>query len=418
MGTAVLSLIVAATLSPAAADPLGRPENDSLAAATPITELPFEATASTQGATPDGLRYSGCGPNVVRDVWFRFDASKDTPLRIGPVTPNAAGDAWVIPWIETETGELAAFTDCGAGTDLTLRAGGTLFLQVASFGAEGAAVRFRAEEIAESSRVLPVPGDLVAEPVPIELPYSALVYANFATADAADPTDCIAGFSAGGVRAEVLGRPRTVWHRVQADQDARWLASTTGYFSSGRLGAYRQTLQGLEFLGCGDPLDDPSQDRRFLPIEAQAGETYLFQVTSVNPEQEIAFSLDPADVFDLGVSRVSVDVSDLFPDTIVRATISSSVAGFWPPFFTWRARACHDESGICTNLLADETGRTWSPGNEVALEGIWRTTGCTGAYTVIVDLAPRGYIEADDANDTGSTQVAFHLGGPVPTCTQ
>lgn len=164
--TKVAALIAAAlvvSVAPAAADD-ARPSNDDFAAAEQISEMPYDNTAATQGATLEsGELQPSCSP-ITSSVWYRFSPAES----LRAITQASATAPSAVAIFTGESLETLTELRCGKGFSFELSfdavAGQVYFLQVGSIGKQRGTIdlglvpdTWREQELQSFSHTVDVP---------------------------------------------------------------------------------------------------------------------------------------------------------------------------------------------------------------------------------------------------------------------
>ncbi len=240
----------------------GSPPNDNRVDATVIDTLPYsDGPTVLKNATfePEEPR-PNCAFSLGGTIWYRYTAVEDSVL-IADIEASGLGTVIAV-WRETASGleGVACAVDfglTGARAVVSLEEGKTYFFQVDGFpfGFDTflPAVTFRLEAGD------PPVNDGLLDAVPIEtLPFNDSVDVTAATTQRGEPS-CYVNQS-------------TVWYSFSPDEDTNVVADSNGSDYPTVIGIWTESKFGLIREECGVP--DSA-----IALEAEAGETYFFQVS-------------------------------------------------------------------------------------------------------------------------------------------
>ena len=245
------------------ADPgCSSPPNDDQANATIIEALPYtDGPTVLKNATfePDEPR-PGCGFSLGSTIWYQYTPAEDSVL-IAELESNGPGTVIAV-WHETASGLervacSADFGPFGARAVISLEAGETYLFQIDAFPffeAPASGVTFTLEA------GHPPANDGFLDALPVDsIPFSHSVDTSAATRQRGEPS---CGY----------GNESTVWYAFSPDEDTFIVADSEGSDYSAIIGIWTESKFGLVREECSTP--DSA-----VALEAEAGETYFFQVS-------------------------------------------------------------------------------------------------------------------------------------------
>ncbi|MCH8201201.1 MAG: hypothetical protein IIB85_04695, partial [Chloroflexi bacterium] len=330
-------------------------ENDDFADAIVITSLPFTDSAKiVESATEVGEPSPSCAfGSIANSVWYRYTPGED--MLLAADTTGSEFDTVLAVWAEQGVfglGEVACVSVFGfpSGSSLAFEAvaGETYYFQVA-----GASFDTQAGKVAFNLDVgfRPANDDLTDATVITSLPFADSVDTLLASTEPGEP----------GASCAFGGPATTVWFSFTPSQDTLLLVDTTGSDFDAILAVWIDTVFGLGEIACSFSVGAPSGSR--LAFQAEAGQTYLFQVGGFpfggNAAGKLAFSLDigipPANDDFAGAAITSLPFSDSVDTTT--ATIEpdepAASCAFGDPASTVWYNFTPDTDTI---LLADTNG--------------------------------------------------------------
>ncbi len=264
-------------------------ENDDFADAIVITSLPFTDSAKiVESATELGEPSPSCAfGSIANSVWFSFTPCEDMLLAAN--TTGSEFDTVLAVWTEQGVfglGEVACVSvfsfPPGSSLGFEAIAGQTYYFQVA-----GASFDTQAGKVAFNLDVgfPPANDDLAGATVITSLPYADSVDTTLASTEPGEPaTSCTF---------RELTTTSTVWYSFTPSEDTLLLIDTAGSDFDVTLAVWINTVFGLAEIACDDQAG-PSAGTR-LAFQAEAGQTYLFQVGGFRfrvPAGKLAFNLD------------------------------------------------------------------------------------------------------------------------------
>ncbi len=236
------------------------PTNDDYSAAIAVETLPFTTTIDTSGATTGPTDPTTCANKG--SVWFTV-----TPERDGRLQADTIGSDYDTV-LSAFTGEPGAFTHLACNDDhqgqqsrvaFPVTAGTTYRLMVAvccgNGGAGGGSLQLSV------SYVPPPPNDDFADAIAVTgLPYSNTQPYEAATREAGEPSVCASS-------------QHTTWYSYTPTTTTSVVAQTNPMYAG--INVYLgSSLGGLSYVRCTG-----LYDYRSLTFVAEAGRTYLFQVS-------------------------------------------------------------------------------------------------------------------------------------------
>lgn len=234
--------------------------NDSFAAATSITSLPFSTTEDTSQATSDPSDPGGCSSNG--SVWFSFTPSSDMHLQANTFGSNY--DTVLSAWTGTQDAlNLVACNDDSGGlqskVNFVASAGTTYYFMVSQCcgngGTGGGNLQF------SLSQISPPGNDNFANATPIgALPFSDIQDLTGATVEPSEPGPACFSSTA------------TEWYSFTAGSTGS-ITATTDQFGAGIAAYTGSSLGSLSPVGCNS-----TPQFNAVTFRAQAGLTYYFQV--------------------------------------------------------------------------------------------------------------------------------------------
>ncbi|MCH7991242.1 MAG: hypothetical protein IIC35_02325, partial [Gemmatimonadetes bacterium] len=247
------------------ADPgCSSPPNDDQANATIVEALPYtDGPTVLKNATfePDEPR-PGCAFSLGNTIWYQYTAAEDSVL-IAKLESIGSGTV-IAAWHQTASGLervacSADFGPFGARAVVSLEAGETYLFQIDAFPffeAPASGVTFTLEA------GHPPANDGFLDALPFDsIPFSHSVDTSAATRQLGEPS---CGY----------GNESTVWYAFSPDEDTFVVADSEGSDYSAIIGIWTESKFGLLREECGAP--DSA-----VALEAEAGETYFFQVSRV-----------------------------------------------------------------------------------------------------------------------------------------
>ena len=245
------------------ADPgCSSPPNDDQANATIVEALPYtDGPTVLKNATfePDEPR-PGCAFSLGNTIWYQYTAAEDSVL-IAKLESIGSGTV-IAAWHQTASGLervacSADFGPFGARAVVSLEAGETYLFQIDAFPffeAPASGVTFTLEA------GHPPANDGFLDALPVaSIPFSDSVDTSAATRQLGEPS---CGY----------GNESTVWYAFSPDEDTFVVADSEGSDYSAIIGIWTESKFGLLREECGAP--DSA-----VALEAEAGETYFFQVS-------------------------------------------------------------------------------------------------------------------------------------------
>ncbi|MEW2329687.1 PKD domain-containing protein [Micromonospora chersina] len=236
------------------------PANDDYSAAISVETLPFTTTIDTSGATTGPTDPTTCSNKG--SVWFTVTPERDGRLQADTIGSDY--DTVLSAW----TGEPGAFTHLACNDDyqaqqsrvaFPVTAGTTYHFMVGvccgNGGVGGGSLRF------STSYVPPPPNDNFADAIAVTgLPYSNTQPYEAATREAGETSVCPSS-------------THTTWYSYTPTTTVSVVAQTNPMYAG--INVYLgSSLGGLSFVRCTG-----LYDYRSLTFVAEAGRTYLFQVS-------------------------------------------------------------------------------------------------------------------------------------------
>lgn len=238
------------------------PANDNFDSAEIITSLPFSATVDNTNATIEPGEGTECFSQF-RSVWYSFSPAENVEVRLNSLGSAVQGNVSIYLATGPSISDLTFMTCTASSSSIhpQLEAGNTYFLRVDSYEEPGAI------QVNMVPATPPANDDFASAEAVLSVPFNATVDITDAGIEPDEPQNCSFMFA-------------TAWYYFTPSETMVLRANTLGSSINGTVNIYSSSGPGfsdLQFLSCSGPGGSPS-------FQAEAGQTYYFQVGAAFPE--------------------------------------------------------------------------------------------------------------------------------------